>query len=193
MNDENHQQKPPLSPAYQAEPFDHPPRRAALCAIIPGIGAVYNREYIKAIVHFSVFAGLVILAEAEGVFALAAFSFYVFTVIDAYRSAETIAKQDTLVVQSQVEKTEEINFPLWGGILILMGLLFLLDNLDVIRLSSFVDFWPLILIALGAYLIWSYFQPPNRERPAASSPESSGPPQPGSPNQSASDSEQERH
>ena len=38
-----------------------------------------------------------------------------------------------------------------GLVLIVMGLLFLADNFYDIRFS---DFWPLILVAIGAGLLW---------------------------------------
>jgi hypothetical protein len=138
------------------------PVRAAICALIPGIGAVYNREYMKAVVHFAVFAGLCIVAESIGIFGLAAFSFYVYTVIDAYRSAEAILRRGD---QPNVEGNE-INFPLWGGVLVLMGILFLLDNLGAISLRATIQFWPVILIFLGLYLIFS-FAMAEKERKAA--------------------------
>lgn len=37
----------------------------------------------------------------------------------------------------------------WGSVLLLMGLAFLLDNLDVLSLGSIWDHWPLILVAIG--------------------------------------------
>ena len=74
-NNQTEQNQPPPPPRTQPGFFDPKPRRAALCAIIPGIGAVYNREYVKAVVHFSVFAGLTLIAEAVELFGLAAFSF----------------------------------------------------------------------------------------------------------------------
>ena len=94
MNNQTDQQQPPPPPT-QPGLLANKPARAALCAIIPGIGAVYNREYIKAVVHFTIFAGLTIISESVGVFGLAAFAFYVFTIIDAYRSAEAIARLES--------------------------------------------------------------------------------------------------
>ena len=41
-------------------PIDSP-RRAAVCSVIPGMGAVYNNEYMKALTYFAVFAALVIM------------------------------------------------------------------------------------------------------------------------------------
>ena len=49
-------------------------RLAALFAVLPGMGAVYNRQNIKAVVHFVSIIGLFELASlkvAAGVFALA--------------------------------------------------------------------------------------------------------------------------
>lgn len=41
-----------------------------------------------------------------------------------------------------------------GLILILVGLLFLLGNLDLLWWFNFRQFWPLILIAIGLAIIW---------------------------------------
>lgn len=155
MNNQTDQQQPPPPPPTQPGFLAHKPARAALCAIIPGIGAVYNREYIKAVIHFSIFAGLSIIAEAVGVFSLAAFAWYVFTIIDAYRSAEAIAQGTGTESLMKNEETSGLNLLLWGGLLIAMGVLFLLDNLGAIRLRDAIEFWPILLIGLGAYLVLS--------------------------------------
>jgi len=172
MNNENQQfqatpQPPPTPPRSGSGPE---PIRAALFALVPGIGAVYNREYVKAAVHLTVFAGLVIIAESVGIFGLLAFSFYVYTIFDSYRSAELISQRPSLLP----DETEEINMPFWGGIILLMGLLFLLDNLGAIRLRTAFQFWPVLLIFLGGYLLLKYFrsnrqaprpEPPTRQTP----------------------------
>jgi len=152
-NQTDQQPKSPPPPPAQPGFLAHKPARAALCAIIPGIGAVYNREYMKAVVHFSIFAGLTIISESVGIFGLAAFAFYVYTIIDAYRSAEAIALGRSFTSTAGGEEHGGLNLLLWGGLLIAMGILFLLDNLGAIRLRDAAEFWPLILIALGGYLV----------------------------------------
>jgi hypothetical protein len=178
MNNENQQfeamPKPPPIPPNQPS---HLPSRAALFAIIPGIGSVYNREYVKAVVHLSVFAGLVIIAESVGIFGLLAFSFYIYTIIDSYRSAELISRRSP----EESEEEQEINLPFWGGTILLMGLLFLLDNLGAISLRSAFQFWPLLLIGLGGYLIFKYMNSTNsgitqRKQVHTPSPEAYSPP-----------------
>lgn len=42
----------------------------------------------------------------------------------------------------------------WGGLFILFGLLFLLDNLNLLDIGDvFSNFWPLVLILVGVYVI----------------------------------------
>ena len=152
------------------------PAMAAVAAVIPSIGAVYNREYVKAVVHFAVFSGLLIVADGARQFQMAAMVFYLFTIIDAYRSAEAIARRTP--DPSEPDSAEEINLPLWGGVLILMGIIFLLDSLAVIRIEAIAKLWPLIFIGLGIYLIFDYVRgqksPPQQS--SASQEASSGPP-----------------
>ncbi len=42
----------------------------------------------------------------------------------------------------------------WGGILIVLGLLFLLDNLGIFTVSVWSLLWPLFLIAAGLWVLW---------------------------------------
>ena len=146
-----HQQVGGQSPSLSRAPV---PVIAAVSAVIPSMGAVYNQEYIKAVIHFAVFSGLVIVGDSVRQFQMAAMAFYLFTIIDAYRSAEAIGRRPPR--PPEADTTEEINLPLWGGALILMGLIFLLDSLDVIRVKAIVKLWPLVFIGLGSYLIFDY-------------------------------------
>jgi hypothetical protein len=124
--------------------------KAAICGVIPGVGAVYNQDYMKAVVHLAAFSGLCVFAEASGIFGLFAFVFYVFTIFDAYRSALDPRKKREF-------SSDQINMPLWGIVLILIGILFLLDSLDAISLRSITRFWPLILVFLGCYMVFQFF------------------------------------
>lgn len=135
------------------------PGRAALFAIIPGIGAVYNRQYVKAVLHFAIFAGLSIIASnGPDVFGVAAFAFYIFTIIDAYRSAQSILRNIVLNPRLLEEESEDINVPVWGGVLVLLGILFFLNNLGVFSLAEMTRFlWPLFFVGLGVYLVVDYY------------------------------------
>ncbi len=124
--------------------------KAALCGLIPGVGAVYNLDYMKAVVHLAAFSGLCVFAEGNGIFGLFAFVFYVFTIFDAYRSALEPQKKREF-------SSDQINMPLWDLLLIVLGVVFLLDSLDAISLRSITRFWPLVLVFLGCYMVFQYF------------------------------------
>ena len=51
----------------------------------------------------------------------------------------------------------------WGVILVVVGTLFLLRNLGIFRIN-FHHVWPVILVALGVYLVWRAMEP-RREPP----------------------------
>ena len=42
----------------------------------------------------------------------------------------------------------------WGVILIAIGVVLLLSNLDLVDLGDLLRFWPLILIAIGARIVF---------------------------------------
>jgi hypothetical protein len=46
------------------------------------------------------------------------------------------------------------HFPVAPAILIGFGVLFLLNNMDIIRFSQFIRYWPLALIGLGVYMLY---------------------------------------
>lgn len=70
------------------------PGTAAVLGFIPGVGAMYNGQYIKAVVHVLVFVVLIGISEHYGLFGifLAAWVFY--QVFDAYQTAK--ARRDGL-------------------------------------------------------------------------------------------------
>ena len=130
------------------------PKRAALCAIIPGMGAVYNSEYLKAITYFAVWAALSMMGNRISVvFGFGAFVFIVFTMFDAYRTAEhkSRARLESGADSNQPAKQDRAVIG-WGIFLIALGILFLLQN--VIPYEFLYRFWPLLFIALGAFLVY---------------------------------------
>jgi hypothetical protein len=73
---------PPTAP-------DEPnPSLAALLGFIPGVGAMYNGQYAKGIVHLIVFAVLVSLAGENGIFGLFIAGWVFYQVIEAHHTAQ---------------------------------------------------------------------------------------------------------
>jgi 4-hydroxybenzoate polyprenyltransferase len=133
------------------------PKRAALCALIPGMGAVYNDEYLKALTFFAVFASLILLGDkVHGVFGFGAFVFLVFTLFDAYRTAELHVRR-RVESRNRSEGSPQLDKTIlgWGLFLIVLGVLFLLQN--IIPFYFLTRIWPLLFILLGAYLVYRAF------------------------------------
>jgi len=63
------------------------PGLAALLGLIPGVGAMYNEQYAKGIVHLIVFAVLVSLAHEVGIFHLFVFGWVIYMAIEAHHTA----------------------------------------------------------------------------------------------------------
>src|SRR5277367_719712 len=63
------------------------PGLAALLGLIPGVGAMYNGQYAKGVVHLIVFAVLVSLSDEHGIFGLFIAGWVCYQVIEAHHTA----------------------------------------------------------------------------------------------------------
>ena len=136
---------------------DGGPVIAFLLGFVPGLGAVYNGEYNKAILHIVIFGAIIVgVASDLGsglqgllIFALCVFPFYM--AIDAMRVAK--AKQTGETVQDPFQNWSTRQ-PLGPIILIGLGAIFLLNNFgvfDFFRMRQL--FVPLLLIGIGFFML----------------------------------------
>ncbi|HTQ96122.1 MAG TPA: B-box zinc finger protein [Candidatus Acidoferrum sp.] len=133
------------------------PVLAFILGLIPGLGAIYNGEYNKALLHIVIFAGIILGitldlgggAEAVLICALVIFPFYM--AIDAVRTVK--ARQTGDSYQDPLENWTKQR-GLGPILLIALGALFLLRNFgffDIFRLREL--FFPIVLIGLGVWLL----------------------------------------
>ncbi len=146
------------------------PKWAAFWALIPGIGAVFNNEYLKAIAYFSVFAWLIMMAGgASGIFGLAAAVFLIFTMFDAYRTAQANVRKNLESGIDPIEPPAQPNETIaWGVLLIVMGVLFLLIKFMPQHVLGLL--WPLVFVLLGAYLVYRAMQQRDQNRKPGGAP-----------------------
>ncbi|HYB60944.1 MAG TPA: B-box zinc finger protein [Methylomirabilota bacterium] len=144
---------------------------------IPGLGAVYNGEYTKAIVHVAIFAGLITLASTgprQSFYGGLIPIFCVYMPIEALITARKKAGLSASFapapaptpamesLQAPAEPAEPVPAadrparpPVAAIILIVIGAMFLLDTLGFWNIGRAIDVgWPLILIGIGGYLLW---------------------------------------
>ena len=133
------------------------PGLAATLRFIPGLGAVYNGQYVKALMHVLIFGGLIALLSSDipssydAFFGIALGCFYFYMPIEAYRTA--MARR-----QGQPEPLNLIEGegrkPIGALILIGIGALLLLGNFGLLQRDWFQKSWPLALILIGGWLLW---------------------------------------
>jgi hypothetical protein len=144
-------------PLYRARPG-----RAALFALIPGLGAVYNRQNSKALVHFLGVAGLFESADASnlGIFFAGGMVFYLYSILDAYRTAEAMQMGiDVAEDEARLRTSIRQHGRVWGGLLALLGVIMLIANLNIFHFDLSVHrVWPVLLIAIGGVFLQDYFR-----------------------------------
>jgi hypothetical protein len=72
------------------------PTLGALLGMIPGVGAMYNGQFVKALVHLVVFAVLVSLSDKAAFFGIMIGFWFFYQVIDAYQTAKARRDGDSL-------------------------------------------------------------------------------------------------
>jgi hypothetical protein len=123
--------------------------------LFPGLGAVYNGEYNKALIHIVVFAAMIVGLSsdigdsADVVLSLLLAGFVLYMAFDAMRIAKARNLGETSV--DPLESWSR-NRPIGPIILIVLGALFLLNNFNWFPFYRIWRFWPVVLIAVGALL-----------------------------------------
>jgi hypothetical protein len=72
------------------------PGLAAVLGVIPGVGAMYNGQFVKGMVHVAIFAVLVSAAHVYGVFGLFVMAWIFYQMFDAYHTAKARRDGDPL-------------------------------------------------------------------------------------------------
>jgi hypothetical protein len=151
---------PPQGPGMGAKNVSAPPL-AFLLGFIPGVGAIYNGQYAKGLVHAVVFGLLVTAISSRSLrgfepmlgILIGVFVFYM--AIEAFHTAKKRNAGEPIEEFSSLMGGNENSFPTGALVLIGLGFLLLLNTLDLISIDAVVRFWPLGLIALGGFMLYS--------------------------------------
>ena len=172
------------------------PILAGILGFIPGVGAMYNGQFVKAFAHVLIFVMLIIAASnISGVFGVLIGFFVIYMAFEAYKTAEAkrhglpapdplgldkmFGLQETNIhstgvppmvntgaayppvppqspqmaapLQVEPPPPPRDNAPIGAIVLIALGVIFLLDNLGVLRMHHL---WPLFLIGIGLWLAY---------------------------------------
>jgi Domain of unknown function (DUF5668)/B-box zinc finger len=184
-----------VPPPPMSVPGAPSPTMAGLLGFIPGVGAMYNGQFVKAFAHVLIFVMLIIAANnISGVFGVLIAFFVVYMAFEAYKTAEAkrhgLPAPDPLgldkmfglqeshihstgvpgvpntaayppVSPQQPQATPPLQVepppppretaPIGAIVLIALGVIFLLDNLGILRMHHL---WPLFLIGIGLWIAY---------------------------------------
>ncbi len=156
-----YQANQPVSPPV-ADPSVSPPLAFALGLIIPGVGAIYNGQYAKGLVHAIIFGLLVSVLSSgsasglEVLFSILITAWVFYMGMEAYHTARKRRAGEPVDEFSSLMDlhTHGSRFPAGAVVLIVVGILLLLNTTDIVPLDRILKYWPALLIVLGIYLLY---------------------------------------
>jgi hypothetical protein len=133
------------------------PGLAMVLGFIPGLGAVYNGQYMKAAIHVLIFGGLIAALSSdlpsgiEAFLGIALGAFCCYMPLDAYRTAKARVlgePEPPNILDGPGRK------PVGAFVLIAIGALLLMGNFGLLQRDWFEKSWPVALIVIGGFLLW---------------------------------------
>jgi hypothetical protein len=166
----------PPPPPYAPPHLGVSPGLAFILGLIPGVGAIYNGQYAKGLIHGLLFGALISIGSggafdhASGpMFGVLLTAFYFYMPFEAYHTAKRRQLGEHVDEFSSIFPTRgrQSRVPIGPIVLIAVGLLFLFNNLGWLNFYEIARFWPVFLIALGAYLLYTRLTAPSVVGPEA--------------------------
>ena len=169
------QSAPPAVPAPRPRPrpsfrppADAPhPVLSGVLGFVPGLGAVYNGQYVKGLIHVILFGLLMTIATnvtrgLEPLFVPLIAVFYLYMPIEAVRTAQALRRGERVDELSGVVGVlfrDTARSPAAGVAVIAAGVVLLLFSLGVFELRQVMPYWPILLIGLGVYWLYTAVRP----------------------------------
>jgi len=152
--------KPPLSVQSTVSPA-----LAFFLGLIPGVGAIYNGQYAKGLVHAIVWGLLMSIANSraanglEPIFVMLVIAWWAYMAFEAHRTAQKLQAGEAVDEYSSLVpmRGRGDQAPVAGVALVVLGTLLLLHTLELLDFDRVARYWPVLVIALGVYLLWGVF------------------------------------
>lgn len=128
------------------------PGVALALGFIPGVGAAYNGQVAKGLIQVVIFITLWALAQRVDAVGWAVAAFWIYLIIDSYQTAKAKCAGQPAPEWFGMGELK-MTPPIGAGILIVLGALFLLDNLGIHVFQHVDKFWPVLLIAAGLFIL----------------------------------------
>ncbi len=142
--------------------FGTSPGVAFALGLIPGVGAIYNGEFLKAAIHVLILGTLItLLGLPTPLVAMMTFAFYWYMPFEAYYTAKKRKlRAEGIELETPIDRLQQQfssvkERELWGGIaLVVVGGLLLLGNLNLFSIAWIGRLlWPMVLVGVGVWLL----------------------------------------
>jgi hypothetical protein len=158
----------PVAPLVVADPGAHPVL-ALFLGFIPGVGAIYNGQYAKGLIHAVVFGLLVSLLSGNhnsgGSEAFLGIMLSAWVMYQAFEAYHTARKRRYGIAVDEFSSLFDVKptggkFPMGAIFMIGLGFVLLLDTTEIISFDRIARFWPVGLIVIGVYMLYNRMNPP---------------------------------
>ena len=162
---------PPTAPGPYAAPGANPystgdagvsPGLAFILGLIPGVGAIYNGQYVKGLIHVIILGILISIVDSDAsagfgpLFGMLIAIWWFYMAFEAYHTAKKRQFGQPVDEFSSIVPlhSNRRGFPAGPVLLIAFGVLFLLNTMNWLRFEQIIRYWPVLLIVLGAYMLY---------------------------------------
>jgi hypothetical protein len=147
-------------PVRTAAPAGGSPGLAFVLGLIPGVGAIYNGQYAKGLIH-AVLTGVIIsIAESSRgggpIFGFLIVAWFLYMAFEAHHTTrKRLAGEPVDEFSSLIDlRPNRGGFPTGAVVLIALGVLLLLNTMEILRFREIVRYWPVLLILMGVYMLY---------------------------------------
>ena len=147
------------------------PALAFFLGIIPGVGAIYNGQYAKGLVHAIVWGLLMSIAQSRAAEGLdghirhVVIAWWAYMAFEAYRTAQKLQAGEPVDEYSSLVpmRGHGDQAPVAGVALVVLGILLLLHTLELLDFERVARYWPVLLIAVAFTCFGGAWPGPVRE------------------------------
>ena len=135
---------------------------AFVLGVVPGLGAVYNGQYVKGLIHVLMFGSLLTVMIEGGAERLLGLFIPITIFLVLYQPFEAMRTAQAIQRGEEVHEFSGIIGMMFGGTpsavssvaWIALGVFFILHTLGVWELSDVLPYWPLLVIGFGVYRLF---------------------------------------
>lgn len=152
----------PGATPYTATDAGASPGLAFVLGLIPGVGAIYNGQYVKGLIHVIILGLLISIinspasAGVEPLFGMLIAVWWFYMAFEAYHTARKRQMGQPVDEFSSIVPlhSSRRGFPAGPVLLIAFGVVFLMNTMNWLRFDQVLRYWPVLLIFLGAYMLY---------------------------------------